>query len=78
MTAPTTADELTVLAIVRGFAEYDDTALLALWKTVDIEDIAIGLEAIAATFAVALAEARGITPQELIDQHVRAAIDAAS
>lgn len=72
--SPTVGDQLVMLAIVRGFVEYDDLALTTLWKTVDPEDIAIGLASYAATLVAELAEARGITPQEQIDLAVQAAV----
>lgn len=71
MTAPTTDDQLTMLAIVRGFVEYDDQALRALWNAGDIENTAIGLAAYAATLVIELAAERGITPQQQIDREVR-------
>lgn len=73
-TGPSVDDQLIMLAVVRGFVEYDDHAIAALFDTLDPRHLAVGLAAYAAVLVERLAEARGTTPADVLDRDVTDAL----
>lgn len=70
---PAVDNMLAMLAVVRGYVHYDDDAIVAMWPD-DVEDLAVGLAAYAATLVCELAAARGVEPDEVLNEAVRDAI----